>query len=60
MLSQYLITGRLGDSCFNLILVTGTILIVLSSDRKTPIMKESLNKSASSFEISFFKRNNIL
>ena len=60
MLSQYLITRRLGDSCYNLILVTGTILVVLSSERKTPIMKESLNKSASSFEISFFKRNNIL
>ena len=32
----------------------------MSTEGKTPVLKERLNKSANCFEISFFRRNNIL
>ena len=45
---------------FGFPLKTGTTFAVLSTEEKTPVMKERLNKSANCFEISFFRRNNIL
>ena len=39
---------------------TGATFAVLSTEGKTPVMKERLNKSASCFEFSFFRKNNIL
>ena len=43
-----------------LLLKTETASAVLSTKRRTPVMKERLNKSANCFKISFFRRNNIL
>ena len=61
---QYLITRRLDNSCYNLFLESflkaGTTLGVLSTEGKTPVIEERLNKSADCFKISFFRRNNIL
>ena len=37
-----------------------TNFAVLSTEGKTPVMKEKLNKSANCFKISFFRRNNNL
>ena len=49
------------DSCYDLMFLrTRTSLAVLSKGGKTPVMKERLNKSANCFEISFFRRNNVL
>ena len=57
-------TGRLGDGCYNLnfgsFLKTGTTFAVLSTEGKTSVMKDRLNKSTTCLEISFFRRNNIL
>ena len=36
---------------------TGATFAVLSTEGKTPVMKERLNKSASCFEFSFFRKN---
>ena len=61
---QYLITGTLDDSCylynFESFLKTGTTFAVLSTEGKTSFKKVRLNKSANCFEMSFFRRNNIL
>ena len=48
------------QSNFEYFLKTGTTFAVLNTEGKTPVMKERLNKSASCFEISYFRRNNIL
>ena len=45
---------------FESFLKTGTTFAVLSTEGKTPVIKERLNKSANCFEISFLGRNNIL
>ena len=45
---------------FESFLKTGTTFAVLSTEEKTPVKKERLNESASCFEMSFFRRNNIL
>ena len=45
---------------FESFLKTGTTFAILKTERKTPVMKERLNKSVNCFEISFFRRNNIL
>ena len=47
-------------SNFESFLKTGTTFAILKTEGKTPVMKERLNKSANCFEISFFRRNNIL
>ena len=47
-------------SNFESFLKTGTTFAVLNAEGKTPVIKERLNKSANCFEISFFRRNNIL
>ena len=41
------------------ILKTETTFADLSTEGKTPVIKERLNKAANCFEISFFIRNNI-
>ena len=48
------------QSNFEFFLKTGTTFAVLSTEGKTPVIKERLNKSANCFEISFLRRNNIL
>ena len=45
---------------FNIFSKTATTFAVLSTEGKTPVVKKRLNKSANCFEISFFRRNDIL
>ena len=42
------------------VLKTGTTFAVLRTELKIPVMKKRLNKSGNCFEISFFRRCNIL
>ena len=51
------IERQLLQSNFESFLKTGTTFAVLSTEGKTPVMKERLNKSANCFEMSFFRRN---
>ena len=47
-------------SNFQSFLNTGTTFAVLSVEEKTPVIKERLNKSANSIEVSFLRRNDFL
>ena len=51
---------RLLKSNFESFLNTGTTFAVLSVEEKTPVIKERLNKSANSIEVSFLRRNDFL
>ena len=54
-----LLTGRLDDSCYNLILNLSekqeTTFAVLRTKGEAAFMKERLNKSANCFEMSFLE-----
>ena len=51
------IERQLLQSNFESFLKTGTTFAILSTEGKTPVKKERLNKSANCFEMSFFRRN---
>ena len=61
---KYLITGRLDNSYYNLILNPSwkqqLLLQFWVPTEKTQVIKKWLNTYANWFEISFFRRNNIL